>query len=581
MVKNILSLIQKIEDAIPLYHITFFVLIGLIVYFRVLFNGFVWDDQDQIVNNPLIQHISNFFYFFTGSTFATGGAAEALAGAFYRPFLSIVFTFIFSVWGLNPFGFHLFDVTLHIVNTILMFFLIKRVLNLEKLQYSQTAAFFVASLYLVHPANVESVAYISATSELMYVFFLLVGLLTTLSFCLKKHTSFIQLSIIFFAILASLFSKESGIISIILILAVSWLYFRNKFALLLIACASSLGIYSFFRFVIATLSSNQQLSPIPIAHASLMERLLTVPYELFSYLRLIFFPMSLHISQVDLITNASDYRFSISLVIVFVSFIILGFFLLKSKSDKKLSLFFLLWFFTSIALVLNIIPLDFTIAERWLYFPLIGFLGVVALFIVKIFSSSNSVHKTIVFSILSLFFISFSVRTIYRTFDWQNPLTLFSHDVVLSNNSAELLNNYGVALYTAGDHNKAREKFTRALQLAPDNLWTLNNLGSIYAQEGNYKKAKSLYEKSIQKSPTSTAYENLVQIYSLTEKPSETFSLVKQALITFPNSAKLNQLAALSSHAINATDEARMYAQKSLILDSSPDNVNALQQIIK
>ncbi|MEK7548868.1 MAG: tetratricopeptide repeat protein, partial [Patescibacteria group bacterium] len=275
------------------------------------------------------------------------------------------------------------------------------------------------------------------------------------------------------------------------------------------------------------------------------------------------------------------YRFSISLVIVFVSFIILGFLLIKSKLNTKLILFFLLWLLASISIVLNIIPLDFTIAERWIYLPLIGFLGIVALFIVKIFNSSNSVHKTIAFSILSLFFISFSARTIYRTFDWQNPLTLFSHDVVLSNNSAELLNNYGVALYTAGDHNKAREEFSRALQLAPDNLWTLNNLGSIYAQEGNYKKAKSLYEKSIQKSPTSTAYENLAQIYSLTEKPSETLNFVKQALITFPNSAKLNQLAALSSQAINATDEARIYAQKSLILDSSPDNVNALQQIIK
>ena len=581
MVKNILSFIQKIEDAIPLYHITFFVLIGLIVYFRVFFNGFVWDDQDQIVNNPLIQHISNFFYFFTGSTFATGGAVQALAGAFYRPFLSIVFTFIFSVWGLNPFGFHLFDVTLHIVNTILMFFLIKRVLNLEKLQYSQTAAFVVVSLYLVHPANVESVAYISATSELMYVFFLLVGLLTALSFCLKKYTSFIQLSIIFFAILASLFSKESGILSIVLILVLSWLYFRNKFVLLLIACASSLGVYSFFRFSIATLSSNQQLSPIPIAHASLMERLLTVPYELLSYLRLIFFPMSLHISQVDLITNASDYRFSISLVIVFVSFIILGVILLKSKSDKKLNLFFLLWFFTSIALVLNIIPLDFTIAERWLYLPLVGFFGMVALLISEVLSSNKSFQKIIIFCILFLFFIFFSLRSMIRTANWQNPLTLFSHDAVLSNNSAELLNNYGVALYTAGDHGKAREEFARALRLAPDNLWTLNNLGSIYAQEGNYKKAKSLYEKSIQKSPTSTAYENLAQIYSLTEKPSETFSFVKQALITFPNSAKLNQLAALSSQAIHATDEARMYAQKSLILDSSSENINTLKQIIK
>lgn len=572
---------EKVENSISLYHITFLVFFGFIIYQRVLFNGFVWDDQDQIVNNPLIQHLSNIPYFFTASTFATGGSHLALAGAFYRPLMEVVFSFIFALWGLNPFGFHLFDVTVHIANSILIFFFIKKVLGLQKFQFSKTAAFIVSLLFLVHPANVESVAYISATSEVMYTFFLLVALITSLSFCLKKEISFTKLSIIFVAILASLLSKESGVMSIVIILALASMYFRDKIVPLAITSALSLGIYSFFRFHIATLSANQQLSPVPIAHASLGERLLTIPYELFSYLRLIFFPMSLHISQVDLVTHVADYRFYFLVPIVLLIFVFFGILFIKSKLNKKLTLFFLLWFFVSLSILLNIVPLDFTIEERWLYFPLIGFLGIASLFIAKIFNSNSLRNKKIAICILLLFLIAFSLRTIKRTFDWQNPLTLFSHDAVLSSNSAELLNNYGVALYSAGDYTKAKEEFTKALELAPDNLWTLNNLGSIYAQEGNYTKARSLYEKSIQKSPTAAAYENLGQIYSLTQTPSDTMGFLKQALSIFPNSAKLNQLAALASQAINATDDAKTYAQKSLQLDQSQDNINALQQFIK
>lgn len=581
MAKTISFWIEKIENAISLYHITFLVFVGLIVYFRVFLNGFVWDDQDQIINNPLIQHISNIPYFFTASTFTTGGSQLALAGAFYRPLMETVFSLVYVLWGLNPFGFHSFDIIVHIVNAILVFFFIKRILELQKCQFSKAAAFASSILFLVHPANVESVAYISATSEVMYSFFLLIALLTSMSFCSNEETSFIKLFLIFSAILASLFSKESGVISIVLILILTLLYFRNKFAPLAMASTLSLGVYSFFRFHIATLSANQQLSPVPMAHASLGQRLLTIPYELFSYLRLIFFPMSLHISQVDLITRGTDYRFYLLLPIVLLIFTVLGIFCIKLKLITKLLLFFLLWFFVSIVIVLNIIPLDFTLEERWLYLPLIGVFGIVSLFIVKALNSRHPLNRIITICILLVFFIAFSLRTMIRTFDWQNPLTLFSHDAVLSSNSAELLNNYGVALYTAGDHKRAKKEFIRALELAPDNLWTLNNLGSFYAQEGKYSQARPLYEKSIQKSPTAAAYENLAQIYFLTESPLNTMNLLRQALTIFPNSAKLNQLAALSSQALSATNDAKMYAQKSLQLDQSQDNINALRQFIK
>lgn len=168
-----------------------------------------------------------------------------------------------------------------------------------------------------------------------------------------------------------------------------------------------------------------------------------------------------------------------------------------------------------------------------------------------------------------------------RTADWEDSLTLFGRDVRLSANSAELHNNYGVALYKNDNRLKAKEEFIKALSLASDSLWMLNNLGSIYAEEGNYDEAKKLYIKSINKSPTSTAYENLAQIYFFTQKPKDTLEFLREAIAFFPNSPNLNKFIALSLFAVNATNEARMYAQRSVSLNASTENINSLRPMLK
>ena len=73
----------KLEKTNLAYFFTALFIIALAVYFFSLFNGFVWDDEEQIVNNAVIQNISNLPYFFTSSTFNTGGAG--LSGWYYKP----------------------------------------------------------------------------------------------------------------------------------------------------------------------------------------------------------------------------------------------------------------------------------------------------------------------------------------------------------------------------------------------------------------------------------------------------------------------------------------------------------------
>jgi protein O-mannosyl-transferase len=558
----------------------FIILIGTVVYFRILFNDFVWDDGDQIVNNPLILHLSNIPYFFTHSTFYTGGAQTALSGLYYRPLMMVLFTLTAALWGVAPFLFHLTSIVLHIANSILVYFLIKRLLEMQKFGHAMYASFFVSLLFLVHPTNVESVAYASATSELLYAFFLLTTLQATLSFGVNKKVSFIPLIVIFAGVVLSLFSKESGLLTPLFSILLTLFFFRNKFKMILISNILGALVYCFFRFYLAHLSAPANNVGLPIAKATLTQRLLTVPYELFSYLRIIFFPKDLHISQAFIVTKSTSPKFYFPLI--FIMFLCsIGLFLII-RTKTKLVYFLSLWFCLSLGLVLNIVvPLDFTVEERWLYVPLIGLCGIIAVVLSHIFSSKNSSLKKLSVGIVLIAIMLFSVRTVIRTFDWANSLTLYRHDIALSKNSFELYTNYGSVLYNAGDVVDSKKAYQKAIQLEPNDLWALNDLGSIYANQGEYAKALPLYQKSMQIAPTHASYENIAQIYYLTEKPQRVLPMLQQYLQVFPNSAKLNQLAALEYRAVGKIAVARAYAQKSAQLDPSTDNVTPLLPLLK
>lgn len=97
----------------------FLILVCSLVYGNSLLNNFVWDDEEQVVNNPYIRSFANLPTVFQGSTFNTGGAG--LSGWYYKPLMTLWFMVNYHLWGLSPFGFHFTQLTLHLVNSVLVF----------------------------------------------------------------------------------------------------------------------------------------------------------------------------------------------------------------------------------------------------------------------------------------------------------------------------------------------------------------------------------------------------------------------------------------------------------------------------
>ena len=115
---------EKLENLSSKVLILIILLVGFLVYVNILGNGFVWDDEEQVVNNPYIKSFTYLSKIFTGSTFQTGGAG--LSGWYFKPLMSLWFMVNYSLFGKNAWGFHLTQLLLHLINVALVFLIFQK-----------------------------------------------------------------------------------------------------------------------------------------------------------------------------------------------------------------------------------------------------------------------------------------------------------------------------------------------------------------------------------------------------------------------------------------------------------------------
>ena len=574
MTKLIQNIISKIQSLSFLRLSLIIFILGFFVYGNTLLNGFVWDDEEQIVNNTLIQNIQNFPTLFNGSTFNTAGTGS-LSGIYYKPLMPLSFMVNFAIWGKNAFGFHLFQIILHFLNAILLFKLFIKIFEVQKILKSKFFAFIVTIFFVVHPGISEAVSYLSSTQEVIFTFFSLLAFL----FCIKYLENYKLQNWIFFSIFLflGLLGKESAIIIIPIVIFYFFLFARSKIIFPILFTIPSVVLYSFLRFVVAKIPFGTS-HVVPIAQASLMERLFTIPFELFSYLRLFFFPKDLFISQHFIIYQITDPHFWGLSIILIIFIIFIAFIWIKLLKKDKLFLFFFAWSCFSFLLLFNLFPLDMTVAERWLYFPSIGIFGMMAIVFTKI-KFKKEFEKIIFYLFLGILVI-FAGRTILRNQNWQNGLMLYANDIKLNSNAFDLQNNYGVELFRSGNKNKAKIHFEKSVVLEPKWWTNYSNLGVIFEQQGNEQKAEKLYKQALENNDYYLALENLASLYLRQARYSEAISFCQKYLIVMPYNLKLNYTLAISLYQIGRTEEALkyIYIAYQLYPDSQIKNLLTLMQ---
>lgn len=274
--------------------------------------------------------------------------------------------------------------------------------------------------------------------------------------------------------------------------------------------------------------------------ASFGERLLTIPKIMAYYLRLLVFPMNLAISQHWVVKTASwpDFYWPLATAVVAgITWLGVLFSQWRKYEVRRYLVFFTIIFGLGLGLHSQLIALDLTVSERWLYLPLFAFLGYLLVF------GQELKKPVLLFIFLNLLIVIFSVRTIIRTLDWKDGLTLFVRDEPRAKGNFDFENNLGVYYYRAGKYRLAANHYHRSTEIAP-HWWTnWNNLGVVYQREGKLKQAQQAYLRAIQNGDYYLAYENYASLLFRQKQFNRLKKFLnEQALTKFPYNTRLREL---------------------------------------
>ena len=245
-------------------------------------------------------------------------------------------------------------------------------------------------------------------------------------------------------LLLSLLTKETGVVFILLILLYRIIFHRHQwvsFFSLFLSSVIAVIPYVYLRNVIAQIhvlggpSENISIAPISM-------RLLNIPAIFFYYIKNFFYPSHLAFEQDWIVTTIDFPHFYFPLIIdllFFISIFLLGWFVIKvNRKEFPIYLFFLAWLTAGLTIYSQIIPLDLIVADRWMYLPLVGLVGIIGVgahsvyLITKEVGEYNAVWLTLGFIVIS----SLSIRTAVRNTDWSSEIGILSHDLPYYNNIA-------------------------------------------------------------------------------------------------------------------------------------------------
>lgn len=570
--EEVFSLKRVIKFLLSSKELKIIAAVGILIYFNSLFNGFVMDDENQIVNADIVHSLSNLPKFFAGSTFGGNGNSE-LVGGYYRPLPTVIISLLYMVSGPNPFLYHLTQVFLHLGNAALVFLLFKHLLRKPRI------SLFLALLFLVHPVNSEAVNYVSAMQTTLCFFF---GLLALLLF-LKQSTQRFAIGT-GVLLLLSLLSKETGIIFIGLILYLQWLQKNMNSRALYFSAGGVIILYAWLRFFVAHVQVVTANKFIPLVNAPLSVKLVNIPPVVFYYLHAFLYPDNIAIDQNWVVRNLNWSAFYLPLLFctLLLAGMIAGWFYLRKKDtfESKVFMFFALWFIAFMVLALPIIPLDFTVADRWFYFPVVGLLGMTGI-AVKYINWQHTFPRWVVVTTLIIVLGVLGIRTVIRNSNWYDGLTLYAHDAVLSHDSFDLENNLGTALLRAGDLPGAELHIKKSLTLAPDLPEALLNLGIIYEQKQDISNAEKYYLLAARQGVSTGLANYAGDLLMYENNASAAAALIEKNISKYPRDQRLWLLLAAAYQRLGNQKDALKAAQYAYNLGQNQQSVYVYNQILQ
>jgi len=423
----------------------------------------VHDDVVFIVNNPQIDR------FDLGSIFlytSTPDEVNQSINAYYRPLLEFIYRLQYKIFALNPHGFHLFNVLIHILSAFFVF-------RLGAIVWKENVflAFLLSVFFLIHPIQSEAVACISGISNLIFTFLalLMFWFYTSAGASQGTYKRFLYYTFALLSLLLALLAKEQAVILPFLILIYElFLSDRKIDKREKVWRVSGLFVLLGGYFLIRKTILGSTMPALMDAPHEFILRVMAIPRTLLMYMRLIVWPTDLHYYR-----STDILQSNLVAMIIFLLFIGCVIFAVRKVSDeeRRVLLFGMSWFIVSLSPMLNIIPLineySFILtADHFLYMPLVGALIVlITLFYAVLKKSRNNSLKRVTTGFIVLLCLSCIMLTRLQNTFWRGEIPLFERTLRYEPQLGRVHILLSNAYYFNGQFEKALKQNHKALKI--------------------------------------------------------------------------------------------------------------------
>ncbi|MDY0285642.1 MAG: tetratricopeptide repeat protein [Bacteroidales bacterium] len=454
-------------------------LLTFLLYLPALKNGFTnWDDTWYITENDRIDD------------FSPGGIAYWFTHYFhgqYSPVGNLITMLVYAVQGMNPFGFHLVSVVLHLLNVVLVYVFIQRLTALR------TVAMMVALLFAVHPMQTESIAWAAAVKIPLYVCFTLIALVWYLRYIDSGKWKWYGLAFIPF--LLAFGSKEQSVAIVGSLVFIDYYRGRKLFSkrVLLekipwVALAVLMGLSS-----VAATASYGIVTPAKTFGVN--EQIILPSFAFITYLWKLIIPAGLtaiYPYPADTEGALPWFWYLCTFLVLTIIALFVGFW----KKNRTL-VFSIGFFVVNILLVLQIIPTrNILLADRYVYLSAVGFFFLVSFYLYRAMQQGAALRRLL---ILLFFFwiVMLTFQTVVRNRVWNNPETLWQ-DVITKQPDA-LIAWYDLGGYYSDQkaYEKALNAYEQVLRINPAYLNGLYNAGNTAYHLSDFVQAEAYYKKAL------------------------------------------------------------------------------------
>jgi protein O-mannosyl-transferase len=487
-------------------------LVVLALYSRTVEFGFVnYDDNVYLYENP-------------GVTHGISSSSLKWALGIHGPSMWIPLTWIshqamVASFGLEPGPHHGLNVLLHAANAALLYLLLWRWTG------RPWRALLGALLFAIHPAHVESVAWITERKDVLALFFSLLALLCHQRFA--RHGEKLVYTGIFVCHLLAVMSKPLAVTLPCLMLLADhwplgrdvripwWRLFLEKWPLLGVS-AVACWLTLLCQWSIGAVGSTEQF---PISG-----RLANAAISYAMHLRHFMWPVDLAVFYPYPTAQTGGVAISAGLTLVFLSVLFF-----RRRCDIPSLWTGWLWFLGSLVPMIGLIQAgSASMADRYAYLPYLGlYMGVVF---------ALDFRRPLICALSMLILTGLAVTSYRQISVWRSSETLFRHALTVTSGNHLAHNNLGMVYKERGETEAARREFSAAIRIRPDYLYAVNNLATLDGEAGRFEEAGIALEKVVTLQPTyAAAWHNLGKIRAATGEVSGSITAFETAIHLAPD----------------------------------------------